>query len=300
MSFTIGNLVQDVVVKPEHIQTSTDSLRAFFSVLLDFRFREPRDPKNASSIDFFNIQANLLLSHGNVLLSTTTCPCSINLFNKEVERSEWLRFTLDDAAIFTIQKFRNGQDINLKIEYKLTALIKDAFDLIEKSTIWSSEYVRYYNGETQFTIPKSTWVEKLLQGLGYPGFRLIEIPLKHNLITEAYQDIIEEFNLAQAYYAKADHNKCVQHCRGTLDKLNESLKEIKKGINSNSKFQWLKKIDEATLSWIDSMDRSTYAITSGPHHSGLKKEFTRKEAESIYLVTLGIMNFVGHASVDFN
>lgn len=159
--------------------------------------------------------------------------------------------------------------------------------------------MQYFQGQTQFIIPKSNWSEKLIRSLGYPGFKLIEIPLKHNIIKEAYNDIINELNLAQDYYKRGDNNKCVQHCRGALDKLNGSLKALKENAKSKSRLGWLEKVDKATLTWIDTMDQSTFAITSGPHHSGLKKEFTRIEAESIYLVTLGSMNFVGQASADY-
>lgn len=299
MSFQIGTLVQDGFVKLENVQTTTDGLRAFMTIYLDFQLRKSRDADNTTAINFFSIQANLLLLHGNVLLSTTTQPCSFKLFEEDVDTGASLRFMLDDAAIFAIQKFRNGEDVHLKIEYTVSALVKDAFEPIDKTIVWSAENVRYFQGQTQFIIPKSNWSEKLIRGLGHPGFKLIEIPLKHNIIKEAYSDIIDEFNQAQDYYKKGDNNKCVQHCRGALDKLNSSLKDLKNSAKSKSRLGWLEKIDEATRTWIDTMNLSTFAITSGPHHAGLKKEFTRVEAESIYLVTLGLMNFVGQASVDY-
>lgn len=58
-------------------------------------------------------------------------------------------------------------------------------------------------------------------------------------------------------------------------------------------FKWLKTVDEATLAWIDAVDKSLSAVTSLTHHPGLKREFNRREAESIYLVTLGLLNFIG-------
>jgi hypothetical protein len=145
-----------------------------------------------------------------------------------------------------------------------------------------------------FSIPRSVWVEKLLPQLGYKAFKLIEIPLSHTSLSEAYDDIITEFTKAEMYYKQQDYNKCVSHCRHTMDALTRNLKKIKETVPSESMFKWLKDIDTSTLTWIDDLNKANNAITSKTHHSGQTRDFTKAEADSIYLVTLGLLNLLGH------
>ena len=71
-------------------------------------------------------------------------------------------------------------------------------------------------------------------------------------------------------------------------------KKIKEQVASQAAFKWLENIDTATFNWIDELNKSNAALTSKTHHSGNKRDFTRQEAESIYLVILGLLNFVAH------
>lgn len=136
-------------------------------------------------------------------------------------------------------------------------------------------------------------MEKILPTLGVLGFKLIEIRLTHQRLQKAYDNIIAEFTAAEKYFNQGDYNKAVAYCRHTRDDLTRNLKKLKDRVESETAFRWLTTIDEATLLWIHTVDKSLTPITSKTHHSGLKKDFTCREAESIYLVTLGLLNFVG-------
>ncbi len=294
-SFSIGSRMQDINVSLEHVVAEHDGLRSFIKIFLGLKLKLPDGNKN-TGFDFLNVQSNLLLLNSNIQLSSSDTPCAINLFDREIETGIWLRFYLDDASIFAVQKYRNGGDLTLRIDFTFTALRKEALNLIDNDITWGVEQVENFRGQVQFVVPKSYWVEKLLPALGYPGFKLIEIPLTHNAIGEDYKDIISEFNQAQDYFNKDDYNKCVAHCRHILDALSRNLNKIKNGTASETTFKWLSKIDSTTFTWIDEVDKSLSAISSKTHHIGLKKDFTRKEAESIYLITLGLMNFAGQAA----
>ncbi|MBI5539666.1 MAG: hypothetical protein HY951_06375 [Bacteroidia bacterium] len=145
-----------------------------------------------------------------------------------------------------------------------------------------------------FSIPKSHWVEKILPNLGYQSLKLIEIPLTHKTLKEAYGDIIFEFNKAEGYFNQKDYNKCVAHCRCTLDALTRNLIKIRKQEASETAFKWLKSIDTATYKWIDELNKANTALSGKTHHAGQKRDFSRQEAESIYLVILGLLNFIAH------
>lgn len=246
-------------------------------------------------MDFLHVNAALYLQTPNMLLSEVAAPLNdcINDEYRERKTGAWLKFSLDDKAIHAIQSHRNGEDIRLRIQLIFTFIRKDSTSLIEGEHIWGLEGVGHGRGDIHFAIPKSIWVEKILPDLGFPGFKLIEIPLTHKRLDEAYDNIIMEFTNASEYFTRQDFNKAVGHCRHTLDDLTRNLKKLKDGVESETTFKWLSTVDEATFTWIDALNKSISAISSKPHHAGLKKDFSRKEAESIYLVTLGLLNLVG-------
>lgn len=296
-SFTIGDYSQEIIVNHEHITGRHDNIHAFLNIYVELTLRLQKENKNIS-YDFLSIHSKLLLLKEGIEVSSLITPCDFYVFNKENITSCHLSFPLTKSNLNFIEKVRNGSDLNLKIEFVFHTLRKNALQLIENEIMWTVDGTRNFRGEIQFVVPRSFWIETVLPKLGLPGFKLFEIPLTHSSIMEAYDDIINEFNSAEKYFIKGDYNQCVGHCRHTMDHLSRNLKKVKDQIDSESAFNWLSKIDKATLAWIDDVNKALSAIGSKPHHIGLKKDFTRREAESIYLVTLGLMNFVGQCAHD--
>ena len=287
-SFTFFTKVQDVKIIPSEIIGNYDGLKSFLNISIHFTFRPPT---REIRFDVVSLIAKLKLENPNVLLSQVQIMPAINV-KMDSDTSELFIFTIDEETINIIEKNRNG-DINFFIE--LTALISAFKEVNAGGYIVNSAHGTLKDiAKLHFSIPKSIWVEKILPTLGYQSLKLIEIPLTHRSLKEAYADIIFEFNNAEYYFNQQDYNKCVAHCRSTQDALNRNLKKIKENTESETAFKWLKSIDEATFNWIDALDKANSAIGSKTHHAGLKRDFTRHEAESIYLVTLGLLNFIGH------
>ncbi|MCC7303491.1 MAG: hypothetical protein IT233_12700 [Bacteroidia bacterium] len=245
-------------------------------------------------MDITSINAKLKLGTPDVLLSERHVPFGYFIQQREEwERGELFKFLLDDRAIAKIEKHRKG-DIRFHIELQIVASLMTEFHFSDQRMIRGGDGSIVDSCNLQFSIPRSIWIEKILPDLGHQSFRLVEIPLGHKQLKEAYSDIIFEFNKAEDYFNQTDYNKCVAHCRNTLDALTRNLKKIKERKPSESSFKWLEGIDKATFSWIDELNKTNSAISSKSHHSGQKKEFTRHEAESIYLVILGLLNLIGH------
>lgn len=295
-SFSIRSYGQDVKISNDSIDVTNDGLRPILKVFISLNLKlNPTDTDVCYHLQ--NFMAKLFLCQNeNLYLSEVNTSFTEELSIEGRQTGVWLDFCLNDKVVTAIQKYRDNGDVKLMIRFEIAAIFTKTS--IESKTIKSLR-TETLKGEVQFDIQKSQWVEKLLPKLGH-SFKLFEIPLTHNLVQEAYEGIISEFLLAEKYFNQADYNKSIAHCRSTLDKLGQNLKKIKDGTESETAFTWLKKIDSATLTWIDEMQKATSAISSKAHHIGLKKDFTRVEAESIYLVTLGLMNFAGQAHTDFN
>lgn len=282
-SLTIDSKSQDIWIQTDHIKGNTDGLRSYFHVFVEFVLSKPQ---KATAFDLVTVDASLRLYNPGQLLSQVTVAASIHAPYDGWKQGVWLEFILDDEAIEAIEKNRNG-DVRFNLGMVLSFWIVSP-------NYPNGGFQNGTVGAIQIDIPRSRWAETIISQLGYRSFRLIEVPLLHEALPEAYDNIIAEFNEAEKYFKHPDYNKCVAHCRSALDALTRNLIKIKKLGDSETGFKWLKSIDEATLSWIDELNKASSGITSKSHHSGQKRDFTRAEAESIYLITLGLLNYVGH------
>ena len=284
-------MVQEAEIKPEGISASSDGLRSYLSIVVSFIFRKSKFER----FDVSSIKAKLKLKNPNVLLSETVALYGISVLAPEIKPELRFDFIIDDKAINAIEKYRNG-DIWFSIELSISALIKSSFLLTTQQEKYSFDRIDNEMVNIDLFIPKSIWIEKIIPNTGFQSLKLIEIPLSHRNLSEAYDNIILEFTKAEKYFNQQDYDKCVAHCRNALDSISRNLKKINNKMESESAFKWLENIDKATYTWIDTLNKANSSITSKAHHAGQKKEFSRHEAESIYLITLGLLNFIGHLS----
>lgn len=287
--FSVQNTSQKIRVIPSDIYPHFDGLQAIIGIPLNFALHPTR---NGHFFDIVSVEAKLRLGNLGTLLSQTIIHPAISPRNYTWEGGKSLNFILSEKALQFIEKKREG-DLVFALEITLSLLIRKELTLNPSLSFTSPEYWSTETVNLSFTIPRSVWVEKILPKIGFRNFRLIEVPLSHNQLKEAYDDILIEFNKAEQYFNAQDYNKCVAHCRNTLDALHRNLLKIKKKENIESSFKWLEKVSAETLNWITEIDKATFSLTSKSHHAGHKKDFKRYETEAIYLVVLGLLNFVG-------
>lgn len=277
--------VQDVNLEFNSISSSFDGFHSYLHIGLSFIFRHPHE---RTKLSIRSIEVKLSLQNPNTLISEVVAPRSFWVERTEQNNSHTFSFRIGQEILAYIENYRKG-DLCLALEIAIDA------SLFTCSGNFNNPEGNFFEKcNLTFSIPRSIWVEKLLPSLGYQSFKLIEIPVAHRTLKEAYKNIIEEFNKAENYFRNEDYNKCVAHCRSTLDALSRNLKKIKSQVPSESNFEWLQKVDTATLVYIDEMNKSITRIGSKAHHQGQKRDFSRQEAESIYLVTLGLLHFVAH------
>ncbi|HRH02954.1 MAG TPA: hypothetical protein PLN13_10315 [Bacteroidia bacterium] len=286
-NFHIHNKVQTVEVIPSEIKGSFDGLSSFLEIFLHFTYRFPAD----NLIDIISANAKLKLSGKNSLLAQLTIPIGLTVPHNEYKRGEWFKFKLENKFIKAIEDNRKG-DPSFYIELEMLASSYKEARSGDGAMVKVNDSCHKDKTDLYFTIPKSIWVEKLMSDLNYQSFKLVEIPLTHKTLKEAYVDIIFEFNKAEEYFNNQDYDKCVAHCRSAMDALSRNLVKIKAHTPSESSFKWLEKINSNTFKWIDEVNKANKAISNKSHHSGHKNAFEKYEAESVYLTTLGLMHFI--------
>lgn len=284
-SFSILSKVQNIEVQPNELDGRFDGFLSYLEFLIYFKFRPPQQ---RYEFDVLSIKSKLVLP-GEIIISTVILHPNISVRN-ESTFAEWFKFELDTRAIEFIEDKRKG-DIQFKIELEFQILLRSLGGI--DGAIKNTEGILLERTYLQPIIPKSIWAEKILKNMGYKSFTLIEVPLHHNLLEEVYDGIITEFREAEQYFLKQDYNKTIAHCRSTMDALTRNLTKIKKNEPSESKFKWLESTSETTLAYIDGINKANAAIASKTHHAvSSNRNFNRADAESIYLVTLGLLHFV--------
>lgn len=290
-TFNILSKVQEISIIPSEITGIYDGFNSYLSIPVHFIFRIPNINFN---FDIITITGTLKTQHPTSILGERIENIANTVTQSEIKYSQLFNFKLGNREIDFFEKIRTG-DATFLLEFEIVIHIKDILGLEPKGNyIRSSVGFQIEKSRIYITVPKSIWVEQILKQLGYKSFMLIEVPLNHKTLKEAYDNIVSEFTLAEDYFKNQDYNKCIAHCRNTLDSLTRNLKKIKENTESETSFKWFKDIDSVTSYWIDNINKAESAITAKTHHSGLKRDFTRYEAESIYLVTLGLLNFVAH------
>lgn len=143
-----------------------------------------------------------------------------------------------------------------------------------------------------FGIPHSHWVNQILPGLGYGKVKVIEIPIQEKTIPDTFKNALEEVIQAQNYFTQGDYDKAVEHCRNALEPLKGLLPEIKT-LLTNSKYEWVAEVGQATYDWIDKIYKKTRDVSSIPHHPPSVGHFSRFEAQAILMVTIALLSYTG-------
>jgi len=144
-------------------------------------------------------------------------------------------------------------------------------------------------------IPQSHWL-KVLKSFGYGFTKILELPNTSRIIGRDFAKSINEINLAQEYFNTGDYDKAVAHCRSAIEPIKNKLPELKKRIESDTEYAWVKEIGNATYDWIEKLYQKTRDLTSKAHHLPSVGHFSRHDAEPIMLVTIALLAYAGRLS----
>lgn len=206
-----------------------------------------------------------------------------------------IEIPLDIYRIENIEKRRQG---NIQFRLSGSGLIAEHPSVTKAGPNEQQEYRRdveefatgYFN--ITFSIPQSHWVDKILPGLGYGKVKLIEIPTLEKIEPDTFKNAQEELVQAQHYFIQGDYDKAVEHCRNALEPLKEFLPKIKT-LLTNSKYEWVTEVGQATYEWIDKIYKKTRDVSSIPHHPPSIGHFNRFEAHAILMVTTALLSYSG-------
>lgn len=262
-------------------------------IKLDFsRLGNNRNPAPVR-IEIICLKGSLYATEQRVKLPENTNLLSHSILNESSFRTQF-QFLLTNEIVNKIEKHRNG-DLNFTLELSFQASIYKELPGTATQSL-SNLYVSGIengSGTIQFQISQSHWIKKVLPGLGYGAIRLIEMPGQNEILGEDYKKTLDELEAAKIYFVNGDYDKAVAHCRVAIEPFKKRLQDLKEHINSGSEFDWIKSISTYTAEWLDQLLKASYGLTSKTHHPPSLGHFSRKEAESILMITTGIVYYIG-------
>jgi len=288
-NFSISSKIQEVWIVPGEITASHDGLNSFLWFTLHLKLRIPY---TGYEFDILSIEASLRIGKDDVLLSKLNVHPSITVRQHEDTFGQLLKFPLELQAIELVESVRTG-DAKFRLDLEFQILQRIQVALGTDKIVRGTDGLLVDRTYLQPIIPMSDWAESILKKLGYGSFRLVQIPLHYKAFDGEYEtSIMDEFLEAEKYLKRQDYNKCIAHLRSCLEGLNRNLQKIKKKDPSESKFKWLEKVNAEAFAYTDGLCKSTSAVTSITHHSNSSSDFSKNQAESIYLVTLAVLHYI--------
>lgn len=199
-----------------------------------------------------------------------------------------------------IERIEQTRDGNLQFhaecslqlgKYEPVSLAGQSNQRIEKYFL--TEVITGSNGQVNFEIEQSQWVNKILPSWKLNRTSLIELPSYTEVVPKEYKISRDELDEALRYFNNGDYDKTVSHCRSALEPFKKQMTELKDYIKSNHEFEWMKDISEATETWLDTLLRKTFHFTAKTHHAPSIGHFDRADAHIITMVTTAIIGYVG-------
>lgn len=196
------------------------------------------------------------------------------------ESHEWLNqhqsvFPLDMHRISRIEAQRSG-DASFRIRFHLT-LLKHGL-VLPKNRAAGFDSFQTVTCDQYLVIPKSQWIERVLPGLGYGKYKVVEIPIPSAMMREPFLEAIASFEKAQGYFVSEDFDKAVAHCRDVLELIPHKFKPeeaVAEGTKFNErvraavKEQFGKKLSDSKINYVCDLIKAHWNLTSRTHHAGV-------------------------------
>jgi len=187
---------------------------------------------------------------------------------QRVQRHHWphgsdeiatLEFPLDHPRIHALEKLRDGKDLPLKLDLSLAVeehSIIEGDEKLKRLNLWGLRWLLRLNAQVSFTVPRSTWIERVLPHLGYGVVHLIELPAVPLQACEALHHSYEALRQAQSLHRQGYYDESVTKCRIALDPFFDYIPVDPNHKDSRRipvlKKSWETRVGEATGKWLNS------------------------------------------------
>lgn len=227
------------------------------------------------------VRANGQGDGGAVLGPVRELPISF----EKADGERWfdLLFTFPLSYLQTLEEERKEQDIRLLLEmWGVVAMVHPRnVEPRNKSqvnpalgmpspieVVWFERIETDRSNQNTLTIPRSTWIDRILPGLGYGRSVLIELPLLRTPpLPEAYKNAVKALANAQNAFSQDDYRSAVKYGREVTEYLQNSCSGDSKSITSFCSEFLEPVIGESKSKAVEAALNGTRRITSPGSHA---------------------------------
>ncbi len=296
-AFDILSVAQEFWVLNDSAIAHGDSISPYFRVPMHLKLTPPN---NRVEFILTDIEATLLFPGFTEETSRTHKICNIDVFLSQggMQTTVYLEFRLDQNKIAIIEKNRKGParfSLNMLFRWGIYTF-SGTTDTKPWNKRFVSQYDAHYDSIFSIEINPIKWGTEILPILGNQPFRLIEIPSENNLIPRGYEKSLKELDAAKTFYQQGYYDTAVAHCRTALDPFKDVIKDLVKNIPNEKERNWLETMTTETHLWLNKITKATKSLASETHHQPSFGHFDRNEAELIYIITVGIIGYIGRVT----
>jgi len=269
-------------------------------IKLDARFDalQPRE-----GIRYFALRGKLELPEMAALHSAET---SLNLFVRadspaSTDHGVYLEFPLDKGRVAALEKCRNGGDLRLRLDLSLVAEKLCALQIppLPHDAVWGHVSLQYLRLQEDIVIPRSSWVERVLTGVGYGTIHLIELPAVPIQALAGMSHSFAALKQAQEHHRNGLYDDAVGKCRLALEPFFESVKKTTAEGESRRipqlKAVWQTRLGSATYDWLNSALIGIKDATNKPHHSP-NNHYDQFDSQMIQTITTTLIAYAAKHS----
>ncbi len=225
------------------------------------------------------------------------------------ERTEELRFSLTQVEVEDIEALRhaaNADEFTLHLDLDLVVAAIKPGNRQDSETTWDSrfgifaEVFPFWTARVQplqINIEQSTWVNKVLPGLGHDQLRLVELTFPPPL--PVHSSAASQFDQAKRALDQRRYGDCIKECRGLLNMWEKQFKATRDRHLAEVVADdrgWPE--DDVRRQLLDTLWKEVGDIANAPHHpeGNVNAElFERRDARLILLLTSALSEYVSEA-----
>lgn len=271
-----------------------------FLVRLDARFDaiQPRE-----GIRYSTLRGKLALPEGVTIHSIES---SVNLlvradFPASTDHGVYLEFPLDAGRVAALEKCRNGGDLRLRLDLCIMAekLCSLQIPPLPPDVVWGHVIHHELRLQEEILIPRSSWVERVLPGIGYGTINLIEMPAVPIQAVTGISHSFAALKQAQEHHRNGLYDDAVGKCRLALEPFFETVKipgadgEPRKV--PQLKASWQTRLGAATYAWLNSTLIGIKDATNKPHHSP-NRHYDQFESQMIQLIATALIAYAARSA----
>jgi len=204
---------------------------------------------------------------------------------------------LDQTKLAQFERVRQGRDMAMRLDFE--AFITELAEVGRtKATYpeiaWGILRTQRYTAQMPVTVPRSSWLEKVVPQTGHGNAHLIELPLVPITSCAPVAKSFDALKRAQKLHQEGFWNEAAAQCRLALEPFFEPITSSDPASPKRLKSTWESRVGKATYVWLNECMAAVKKATNKPHHE-TGSHFNQADALMLLTVTTALISYAARA-----